>query len=192
MLTMHSESSGKEEMESRDNYFIGVTLPEELKTVIDGARGWMQKKWGNRSGMKTECHITLVPPFSCDKTLSEMKKILDGVTVPQVDVSVRGWGSFGRRTIYAHVEHSSPLELLKEEIEKRLRENLIRFKRDKRFMPHITIANRDIKPESFMPSMEYLHDIELDETFTVDSFMIFSFIDWSWRSGEKGRVSFSS
>lgn len=77
-------------MESRDNYFIGVTLPEELKTVIDGARGWMQKKWGNRSGMKTECHITLVPPFSCDKTLSEMKKILDGVTVPQVDVSVRG------------------------------------------------------------------------------------------------------
>ncbi len=179
-------------MEMKDNYFIGVTLPEDLKGTIDGARGWMRTKWGNRSGMRTECHITLVPPFSCNISLSDMKMVLEGITVPKVNVHVRGWGSFGERTIFAHVERSSSLELLKKEIEKRLREASIRFRIDKRFTPHITIANRDIKPENLVPSMEYLNEIKLDTTFTVDSFMIFSFMDWTWRSGEKGRVSFSS
>lgn len=179
-------------MEKRDNFFIGVTLPEDLKDIIDSARGWMQTKWGNRSGMKTECHITLVPPFACDKPLFEMKKILEGIKVPPVSVSVRGWGSFGERTIFAHVERSSSLELLKKEIEKRLRFASVQFRSDKRFTPHITIANRDIKPYTFIPSMEYLNEIKLDTAFTVDSFMVFSFIDWTWRSGEEGRVSFSS
>lgn len=179
-------------MERADNYFIGVTLPADLKAVIESARGWMQKKWGNRSGMKTECHITLIPPFQCGRTLLEMKEILSTLTLPEVKVSVRGWGSFGERTIYAHVERSDSLELLKKEIGNRLRENGVSFRSEKRFVPHITIANRDIKPYSFIPSMEHLNDIKLDMTFTVDSFMIFSFVDWSWRSGEKGRVRFSS
>lgn len=179
-------------MERRDNYFIGVTLPEDLKGTIDGARGWMRTKWGNRSGMKTECHITLVPPFACDESVSGMKEILEGIKVPPVSVRVRGWGSFGERTIFARVERSSSLELLKKEIEKRLREASVPFRIDRRFTPHITIANRDIKPECFIPSMEYLNEIKLDTAFAVDSFMIFSFIDWTWRSGENGRVSFSS
>ncbi len=179
-------------MERGADYFIGVTLPEDLRAAIESARGWMQKKWGNRSGMKTECHITLIPPFKCDKPLSEMKEMLRSLSLPLVSVSVRGWGSFGERTIYAHVDESESLLLLRNAIGNRLRENGVSFTIEKRFTPHITIANRDIKPYAFIPSMEYLNEIKLDTAFTVDSFMIFSFIDWSWRSGEKGRVRFSS
>lgn len=178
-------------MERTPDYFIGVTLPENLEYTIDSARRWMQKKWGNRSGMRTQCHITLVPPFSSDKPLSEMKEILSGITVPEVKVRVSGWGSFGERTIYAHVEKNSALELLKKEIERKLSEASIRFKSEKRFTPHITIANRDIKPYSFILSMEYLNKNKIDVTFAVNSIMIFSFVDRSWRSGDEGRVRFS-
>ncbi len=108
-------------MERTPDYFIGVTLPQNLEYTIDSVRRWMQKKWGNRSGMRTKCHITLIPPFSSDKPLSEMKEILSGITVPEVKVRVSGWGSFGERTIYASVEKNSALELLKKEIEKKLR-----------------------------------------------------------------------
>lgn len=174
-----------------DNYFVGVTLPDELKNRIEGARMWMRDTWGNRSGMRTEAHITLVPPFYSEKPLSEIRRILSGITVPEVSVHVSGWGAFGERTIFANVERSRELETLQREVALRLRSAGITLRNEKRFVPHITVANRDIRPESFVPSMEYLGSIELDCTFSVDSFMIFTF-DRFWSSEEKGRVRFSS
>lgn len=175
-----------------DNYFVGITLPDELKKTVDGARLWMRDKWGNRSGMKTECHITLVPPFYSEKPLAEIREILSGISVPDVKVHVSGWGAFAERTIFADVERSRGLEILRKEVLFRLRSAGIKLKVEKSFVPHITVANRDIRPESFIPSMEYLRDIYMDTSFSVDSFMIFTFRDWSWKSEEKGRVRFSS
>lgn len=174
------------------SYFLGLTLPGDLRETIESERRWMQKKWGNRSGMKTEPHITLIPPFDCDLSLHDIKGILSDIVFPPVGVSVSGYGSFGERTIYAHVERSRELEDLVREISKTLRDNGIRVKEEKRYTPHITIANRDIKPYSFIPSMEYLNSIEIDKTFTASSFMIFFFRDYSWIADERYRVTFSS
>ncbi len=174
------------------SYFLGLTLPGELRETIESERRWMQKKWGNRSGMKTEPHITLIPPFDCDFSVHDIKEILSGIVFPPVKVSVSGYGSFGERTIYAHVERSRELEVLLREISKTLCDNGIRIKEEKRYTPHITIANRDIKPYSFIPSMEYLNSIDINETFSLNSFMIFFFRDYSWIADERYRVKFSS
>ncbi len=174
-----------------DNYFVGVTLPPELKNTVDGARMWMRERWGNRSGMRTEAHITLVPPFYSEKPLSEIRRILSDITVPEVRVHVSGWGAFGERTIFAHVERSRSLEALQTEVSLRLRSAGITLKNEKKFTPHITVANRDIRPECFVPSMEYLSSVDLDYAFTPDSFMIFTF-DRFWSGEERGRVRFSS
>lgn len=174
------------------SFFLGLTLPGKLRETIESERRWMQKKWGNRSGMKTEPHITLIPPFDSDLSLHEINQILSDIVFPPVEVSVSGYGSFGERTIFAHVERSRELEDLVREISKTLCDNGIRVKEEKRYTPHITIANRDIKPYSFIPSMEYLNSIEINETFSLNSFMIFFFKDYSWIADERYRVTFSS
>lgn len=191
MSMRHSESSGRITVfRINDNYFVGVTLPCDLKKTIEGARGWMRERWGNRSGMKTECHITLVPPFYSEKPLSEIRRILSHITTTQVSIHVSGWGSFGLKTIFACVERRASLETLQKEVSFLLKSEGITLKSEKKFVPHITVANRDIKPESFIPSMEYLNSIDIDYTFSPDSVMIFTF-DRSWKSEERGRVRFS-
>lgn len=173
------------------NYFIGLTLPEGLRGTIESERLWMREKWGNRSGMRTEPHITVIPPFESDMLLSLLKEILSSLDVPPFSVNVSGYGSFGERTIYAHVKRSLELETLVRKATKILGENEIKVKKEKRYTPHVTIANRDIKPYSFIPSMEYLNKIDINETFMVDSFMIFEFRNYSWVMDESNRVKFS-
>jgi 2'-5' RNA ligase len=173
-----------------DNYFIGITLPQELEDTIERQREWMRRKWGCRSGMRTQPHITLIPPFQSDLSLREIKELLTPLTVSPFDISVSGFGSFGERTIFAHVEKSRELEDLQKKVSGLLSDGGVRVKDEKRFTPHITIANRDIKPEAFIPSMEYFNTIDLRYSFTADSVMIFEFRDYVWRS-DSGSVRFS-
>ncbi len=177
-------------MRVNDNYFMGITLPEELEEKIESSREWMRRKWGCRSGMRTQPHITLIPPFESGMSLSEIRDIISPLTISPFDISVSGFGSFGERTIFAHVEKSRELENLQKKVCGFLRNGGVRIKDEKRFTPHITIANRDIKLEAFIPSMEYFNTVDLKYTFTADSATIFEFRDYVWRS-EMGSVRFS-
>lgn len=170
------------ERKIRDNYFIGLTLPEDVSVKIEREREWMRNKWGNRSGMATEPHITLIPPFYSSLSVECLTSILEKVRSEKISVVVSGHSSFGERTIYAYVEESGEMKALLEKIKKELRKNDIRFKDERTFTPHITIANRDIKPYSFIPSMEYLNGIKLYEEFTLSSFTLFRFSDYHWHS----------
>lgn len=178
-------------MRVNDNYFIGITLPPELENTIERQREWMRRKWGCRSGMRTQPHITLIPPFQSDLSLEEIKELLSPLSVFPFDISVSGFGAFGERTIFAHVERSRELENLQKKVSGLLRDGGVRVKDEKRFTPHITIANRDIKPDAFIPSMEYFSNIELRYSFKADSVMVFEFSDYVWQSGNRGSVRFS-
>ncbi len=178
-------------MRTNDNYFIGITLPEDLENKIERQREWMRRKWGCRSGMRTQPHITLIPPFQSDLSLGEIKELLSPLSVSPFDISVSGFGAFGERTIFAHVERSRELENLQKKICSLLMDGGVRLKDEKRFTPHITIANRDIKSKAFIPSMEYFNTIDLKYIFTADSVMVFEFCDYVWTSGDRGSVRFS-
>lgn len=170
------------ERKIRDNYFIGLTLPEDVSYKIEREREWMKNKCGNRSGMATEPHITLIPPFYSSLSIERLSSILEKVRSEKIPVVVSGHSSFGERTIYASVEESGEMKALLERIKKELRKNDILFKDEKSFTPHITIANRDIKPYSFIPSMEYLNGLNLYEEFTFFSFTLFKFFNYHWHS----------
>lgn len=178
------------ERKIRDNYFIGLTLPEDVSSRIEKEREWMRRTWGNRSGMGTVPHITLIPPFNCSLSTERLLDILSSVRNERINAVVSGHGSFGERTIYVAVEENKEMNELQKKLKRVLRENNIPFKDEKKFTPHITIANRDIKPESFIPSMEYLESLNLHEEFALSSFTLFSFIDYRWRA--VGEIRFSS
>ncbi len=174
----------------RDNYFIGLTLPEDVSSRIEKEREWMRRTWGNRSGMGTVPHITLIPPFYSNLSVKALLSILSSIKNDRIDAVISGHGSFGERTIYAAVEENREMTELQRKLKRVLRESNIAFKDEKKFTPHITIANRDIKPESFVPSMEYLESLNLHEEFALSSFSLFSFIDYHWRT--MGEIRFSS
>ena len=174
----------------RDNYFIGLTLPGDVSSRIEKEREWMRQTWGNRSGMGTVPHITLIPPFYSNLSVKALLPILSSIKSERIDAVISGHGSFGGRTIYAFVEENKEMNELQGKLKRVLRENDIPFKDEKKFTPHITIANRDIKPESFVPSMVYFESLNLHEEFVLSSFTLFSFIDYRWRV--TGEIRFSS
>lgn len=179
-------------MKRSDNYFIGIILPRELEDTIERSREWMRRECGCRSGMRTQPHITLIPPFGSSLSLSEMKSLLSPIAFKSFDVSVSGYGSFAERTIFARVEGNSELEKLKMDLSGHLRDCGVKTKDEKFFTPHITIANRDIRPEAFIPSMEHFGASNLRYSFTVDSIMVFEFRDYFWHSCDTNSVRFFS
>lgn len=175
-----------------DNYFIGITLPDELNRIVESERKWMRVNCGCSSGMKTAPHITLIPPFFSSFGDEYLRYIFSRFTFPSFCLHVSGHSSFGHRTIFVNVEKSKELTKLKNDITQILRREKIEIKNEKNFNPHITIANRDIEEKYFIPSMEYLNDDKIDITFEVSSFMLFTRKDYLWVNDGKNSVIFSS
>ena len=89
------------------------------------------------------------------------------------------------------MERSRELENLQKKVCGLLKDGGVRIKDEKRFTPHITIANRDIKPEAFVLSMEYFNTLDLKYSFKTNSIMVFEFSDYVWQSDDRGSVRFS-
>lgn len=96
-----------------DNYFIGVTLPDELNRIVENERKWMMVNCGCSSGMKTAPHITLIPPFFSSFGDEYLRYIFSRFTFPSFSLHVSGHSSFGHRTIFVNVENQKNLASLK-------------------------------------------------------------------------------
>ena len=156
-------------------HFIGVLPSLEIERIVESDRKWSEK-YGCRSGHSTPIHVTLVPPFSSKKSTEEIRDIINGI-LPLLSPfvgKVDGYGSFGNRTIFLRVLPSEDWDNLSQVLAKGLRAMGESVKVDgKKLIPHFTVANRDIPPESFSFMLDKLSSHGFSSNFTVDSVALF-------------------
>jgi 2'-5' RNA ligase len=168
-------------------YFVAVLCPAEMDRKITDFKYWMRDRFGCKVALKSPAHITLVPPF---RIVADQEENLSGVlnslttTTKKIQVKVDGFDHFDKRVLFVNVKSNPLLKVLKEETEEHFAYNLGgAIKKDQRkFHPHITIANRDLKASDFEESWKYFSGLLYQETFSVAEVSLLKIIDGKWKA----------
>jgi 2'-5' RNA ligase len=166
-------------------YYVAIVCPDNLNNKIKGFKLWMQEKFGCKVALKSPAHITIIPPFWFD--INKEIIILQAISsfqssVESIEVELTNFGHFTKRVLYISIKPNVHLERLKHEIEDHLIAlpgNVIK-KETKPFIPHITIANRDVKPPDFDKAWAHFMNRKFEAIFETQQISILKLSEGKW------------
>lgn len=166
-------------------YFIALLPPEKIRSSIKAFKLEIADKYNARHALKLPAHITLQPPIKLEITREkQLEQVLENFCVTQrsFELKLNGFGSFPPRVIFAQVRNKQPVIELHDALQKALRENdfLKGNKTPDNFHPHVTIATRDLDPESFSAAWTHFEAREFKVSFAVESFFLLKHTGKSW------------
>ena len=176
----------------KQTHFVGVLVPDDLTLTLEDCRRYMNETYGCKSGYGTPVHVTLVPPFHLDDKFStrdiarsiqqEMSSLSGGIR--KFNARIENFDAFGDRTIFAKVlDDKKWINLRNLVFQAVLKIAPNSLKKDSRpFVPHLTVANRDIPQGSSVAALKVLNELELQEDFPVDNVTIFERRQSRWIS----------
>lgn len=166
-------------------YFIAIVPPRELRQRIYELKEEMRARFRAGHALKSPAHITLQKPFKrCSEEEDTMADALGKFAGSErpFNVVLDGFGCFAPRVIFVKMTDTDHVESL----HARLREMLLtklHFSRDeimKDVQPHITIATRDLTPETFRDAWSEKKDEVFRGSFTVSSICLMKHNGKNW------------
>ena len=135
-------------------YYLAFVCPEQVDEKVRQFKLWMQEMFGCKAALKSPAHITLIPPFWYDESVENI--LLDLISsfhsdLEKLEIQLQGFSHFAKRVLFVNVLPNPGLNEIR-------RQTLLHFKKSlgdiikeetRPFTPHITIANRDLKPADF-------------------------------------------
>ena len=166
-------------------YYIAIVCPPDLQQKILRYKQWMKEHFGCVIAMRSPAHITLIPPFWLEDagedtlrgTLKNLKSPIENLTI-----SLDGFSHFGKKVLFVHVENTPQLEDIKKQVESHFVKHMgnIIKPEQRPFHPHITIANRDMKPSDFTKAWEHFSKIVFKENFVADAISLLKLSPDQW------------
>ena len=169
---------------TNNTHFIGILVPEELEDLVADCRTWMQQRYGCKSGYGTPAHITLLAPFTLPEEYgaSQLKAAIAGSVADcgqqgllPFEAQVKGFGAFGERTLFAHVEDSPAWQEVHSAVFRACNAalpNTLPPDR-RRFVPHLTVANRDIPVGVMDEALRHFSGLNADFSFAASEVALF-------------------
>lgn len=166
-------------------YFIGIVCPPELDIKILQFKNWIKEHFGSVVALKSSAHITLIHSFWLEETREEnlqnalqlFKSELD-----ELEIQLDGFSFFGKRTIFIRVLEDPSLSKLKQQMGNHFETSFgdaIKIE-DLPFHPHVTIANRDLKPGDFKKAWQHFEKIKFKEIFSANKISLLKLINGKW------------
>jgi 2'-5' RNA ligase len=166
-------------------FFIAVICPPEIDKKIQAYKLWMRDRFGCTVALKSPSHITLIPPFWLH--IEKEQRLIDRIhsfqsPIPPFTIHLQQFSHFSNRVIFAAVLENHPLERLRKAVEDHFIQPFHEeIKPDDRpFHPHVTIANRDIKPGDFNKAWEHFKRLSLDEQFEANAISLLKLTPGKW------------
>ena len=151
-------------------YFVGIVCPGELDKKVHQFKIWMLEHYGCKVALRSPAHITLVPPFWFDESGEDL--LLQTLSSFHSDarelvVGLNDFSHFSKRVLFIQILYNNGLNIIKSATELHFRRSLgdIIKLDDRPFTPHITIANRDLKPSDFIKAWEHFSKKSFDDSF---------------------------
>ncbi len=172
-------------MENAHLYFVAVLCPKEVDKEISKFKKWMKEQFQCIVALRSPAHITLVKPFwietNWEDYLVSALEACDPAT-GKFEMKLQGFSSFGKRVLFVDVVDTPGLVNLKKTVE----DHFIRtfgdnLKREQmKFQPHVTIANRDLKPGDFDKAWEHFSKKKYQASFTVEEISLLKLKEGKW------------
>lgn len=166
-------------------YYIAIVCPAAINEKVLQHKLWMQQHFGCNVALKSPAHITLVAPFYFEEAKeTQLKEALQLFSFQEspVTIELNGFSHFGKRVIFIQVNNNPILEILGKQLNIHLHHLLPdTIKEESRpFNPHVTIANRDVKPSVFEKAWKYFSEKRFEEIFDTNTVSILKLTEGKW------------
>lgn len=165
----------------KDLYFIALVFPEAISFKIQEIKNVFSERFGTKHGMSTMPHITIVPPLRMSESEVRGSKEFLSDSVKEFspfDIHLDGFSHFKEKVIFVRVLQNEIIELIHQEVASYFSKAF--GIGTQKFHPHITIANRDLKPDSFQEYFEFISNIKVDDKFTCNSISLLVHKSGKW------------
>ena len=168
-------------------YFLAVLSPLTILEEIIGFQKEIEETFGSIHAQKTPPHITVIPPFDCEeKKLHAFTEkaitFLNDMSIMNIKVELDNFQRFEGRTLFVDVAKNETFEKLCKELKLLFsKQKIIKQRIEKHyFIPHITIANKDIKKRDFKVAWENFKEREYRREFSLKSLVVLKLIEKQW------------
>lgn len=167
-------------------YYMAVVCPTVVNEKIHQYKEWMRDRFGCTVALKSAAHITLIPPFWLENTKEhDLIDTLNSFHSPTAafTIALNGFSHFSNRVIFIAVEENHQLGALRKATEDHF---IIPFHDsikpdDRPFHPHVTIANRDIKPGDFKKAWDHFAQKHFQEVFEANTVSLLKLSPGKWQ-----------
>ena len=166
-------------------YYLAIVCPDNLNNKIKGFKVWMQENFGCKVALKSPAHITIIPPFWFD--FDNEAIILQAISsfqssIESIEIELTSFAHFRNRVLYISVKPNQYLERIKYETEDHFISLLGKVikKETKPFIPHITIANRDMKPADFDKAWAHFINRKFEAIFETQQISLLKLGEEKW------------
>ena len=136
----------------KELYFIALLPPADLSEQIHQIRLQCSEKFGVYKALRPPVHITLYPPFRFEEILE--KKLIHIIRQKTRGQAVftqylKDFGHFRKEVVFIKAPASPELTGLQQTVSALFQKVDPKRFQSPAFHPHITIAYRDVRPETF-------------------------------------------
>jgi len=167
-------------------YFVAIVCPPETDKDVLQFKNWMNEQFGCVVALKSPAHITLVPPFWLDEDKEKkLQETLENFTsvVNELEIQLDGFSKFGKRVLFIRVLGNPDLDKIKSEAEYHFVNSFgdVIEKEERPFHPHITIANRDLKPGDLEKAWQHFEKKGFKENFRSKTISLLKLTAGKWK-----------
>jgi 2'-5' RNA ligase len=164
-------------------YFVAIVCPKEINDKVLALKNWMKEKFGCVVALKSPAHITLIPPFWYHKEKELLQSLASFKTeIIAPVICLKDFSHFGKKALFISVEKNAELQKIQKEIVTHFMDSFPGHikKEERAFQPHVTIANRDIKPSDFYTAWSHFSEKHFDEQFQGDKISLLKLQEGKW------------
>ncbi len=153
-------------------YFIAIVIPEPSFGEIEGMKTDLFKSHGLKGALRSPAHITLHRPFEWREEKENVltEKLKQFQYPKDFEINLCNFAFFEPRVIYVDVLQNAQLNNIHNDLSQFAKRELKLFNEaeDLRgFHPHVTIAFRDLKKQSFYALKEMFAQKKYSGQFTM-------------------------
>ena len=171
-------------MNTSAKYFLAIVPEGDVYNKIEEIKKYCSSKYLTKGALRSPAHITLHMPFEW-KASKELTLIntLQQFKATVLTIELENYNCFEPRVVYIDVKPNELLKLLQQQLVLFVKKHLGLFNQyeDKRgFSPHVTIAFRDLKKESFYKVWKEFNELKFNAAFNCSSFYIMKQVNQQW------------
>lgn len=169
-----------------NRYYIALLPPAPLREQLHGMKLHLKEMVQSKAALSSPPHITLHMPFEWkeakeEKLMAALKRFAEGRE--KFTVTLQDFSCFAPRVLFVAVNSSPQLLFLEKDLQGFCKRELNLFHaryRDLPFHPHITLAFRDLKKDSFEKAWAHYRDQLFSETFMADRIVLLRKEEAGW------------
>lgn len=173
-------------------YLLCVIPPPKINSEIISFQKDIEAEFGSIHAQKAPPHITIIPPFDCAQEklkdfIETLESHLKNSTYQKINIQLDGFQHFENRTMFVDVAKNEVFEQFCKSIKQLFnRQKIIKYREEKHFfVPHITLANKDLKKRDFKLAWEKYKAKAYQENFKLNHLDILYHDGNKWQLDQK-------